>query len=160
MLLWHYYTSVVQSDSKVTFLREGRLQSLFPFFYCFVYRMHCIFGEAYCQIFLSSIPQKVCSFSGGGGSIVSTSENCSSLMSNWPLKIYFIGLSFTSSRFLKCSFHFSSISSWLTAFSFDVPLLFLLLIMTIFFRISSFLILSWMFFIYSIWYELVLCGLS
>ena len=51
------------------------------------------------------------------------------LMLSLLLIIFSIGLSVTSgefpSRFLKCSFHFSILSSWLAAFNFDPEVLFL-----------------------------------
>ena len=62
----------------------------------------------------------------------SSSVSCSSLMSSWLSIIFVIDLSVTleenPSRFLKCSFHFCIRSSWLTACSFGIKVLFFLLI--------------------------------
>ena len=50
----------------------------------------------------------------------SLSVNYPCLMSGWSLIIFQIGLSVISggysSRFLKCAFHFRSLSSWLVSF--------------------------------------------
>ena len=61
----------------------------------------------------------------------SSSVNCPSLMLSWLLLHFWIGLSVIwgvfLSRFLKCSFHFGSLSPLLKAFSFAPDVLFLLL---------------------------------
>ena len=59
----------------------------------------------------------------------SSSTNCLRLMSCWSLIISLVGLSIISRgflrNFLKCSFYFRSLSSWLAAFSFALEVLFL-----------------------------------
>ena len=59
----------------------------------------------------------------------SFSVNSPNSTSSWPLIIFWIGLSVISeallSRFLKCSFHFTSLSSWQAAFSFALDVFFL-----------------------------------
>ena len=61
----------------------------------------------------------------------SSSVNCPSLMSSWPLRVSSLGLSVKSGlfsiRFLKCSFQFWSLFSWLATFSFALKVIFLLL---------------------------------
>ena len=92
----------------------------------------------------------------------------SSLMSSWLLLIFVIVSSVTlrefSSRFLKCSFHMCIHSSWLTAFSLTLEVLFLLLTsFTVCHTVwdclfsNKFLILlvwSWMYSVCSFWYAL------
>ena len=60
----------------------------------------------------------------------SSSVNWPSFMSSWLLIIFMIGLSVTlgefPSRFLKCSFHFCILSSWLATFGFTLEMLFFL----------------------------------
>ena len=62
---------------------------------------------------------------------LSSCVNCPSLMSCWLSIIFVIGLSVTlgdfPSRFLKCSFHICTRSSWLAAFILALEELFLLL---------------------------------
>ena len=73
---------------------------------------------------------KTCCYSAIFVSILlsSSSVNCPCKMSSWQLIIFAVGLSMTlrkfSSRFLKCSFHFYNLSSWLAAFSFALKVFF------------------------------------
>ena len=133
------YAFVVLRDSKVTLLRVREKYKLLSICLLhFVNRLHCIVGEVYCQSFFfanfSVYFIKACCFSLYNFFNISSSSsslNLPSLIYSWPLLIFWIGLSVISvgflNRFLKCSFHLSSLSSWLAAFDFALRLLFLLL---------------------------------
>ena len=78
----------------------------------------------------------------------SFSVTCPSLMSSGLLIIFVIGLSVKFAiRFLKCSFHFYILSSWLGAFSFVLEVLFLLSCYSwlSIYRISNFIDCPWMY---------------
>ena len=83
---------------------------------CFVYWQRCIIVKFPCLRYFRRHFVLVCNFS----AFFSSSVNCSGLMSNWPLIISSLGLSGVSggfsSRFLKRSFHFWSLSFSVIAF--------------------------------------------
>ena len=82
------YASLALSDSEVTFLGEKRTQPSISFL-CFFYSRCCIIKKVWCDIFLSSILQRVfhqgiqlfcCKFFSASNS---SSVNYPSLMSSW-----------------------------------------------------------------------------
>ena len=103
----------------------------------------------------------------------SSSVNCSSLMSSWPLVILWIGLSVISGEILrwfsKSSFHSWSLSSLQAALNFSLDLLFLSLSsfivchairLFVFHRVSSFIDLTLNVFCFSFWYVLICSWVS
>ena len=97
----------------------------------FVYRLLCIVRNLCHQIFLSfkrqeiicQVKQLFCFCSAVSSS---SSFNCSGLMSSWSLIFFWISLSGGClSRFLKCSFYFWSLSSWLSGIRFAFEVLYL-----------------------------------
>ena len=86
---------------------------------CFLYIQHCIIEEVCCQI----------SFYISGGILLKLAafnffNTVSSLMSSWPLIIFWIGLSAISgrlqNRFLNVLSTFEIFLSWLAAFNFGL----------------------------------------
>ena len=127
------YVPVILSDSKVSFLQEGQDAVVHPFLYCVLFIQCCIIKEVCHQTRLYFI--KACYFSAFNFFRTASkfySVKFLSLMSSWPLIISSVGLSVISegfpSRFLKCFFHFWSLSSWLAAFNFATMVLFLFIV--------------------------------
>ena len=124
--------TVVLSDSKVAFLGEGEGVVFVQFSteLCLWTALHnqrnmfsCFPNKGISSkpiAFLSLIFFNMAS---------SSSLNCPSLISSWPLIIFWIDFSVVSggflSRFLKCSFHFWGFPSWQATFSFALKVLFL-----------------------------------
>ena len=124
-----YYASVVLCDSEVASLREGEEGAAYhPFLYCvFVYRHGCIIGEVCHQnfsfLYFRKYFVKACSFSAFkffqyciNSSFVFTKKEFDAILKS------VISGGFPRG-FLKCSFHFCRLSSWLVAFSFALEVL-------------------------------------
>ena len=154
-----YYASVVLSDSEIAFLGKGKYA--FKFF---------------CLLYFRGYYVEDCSVSAlNFSNTASSSPSVISLsLMYWRPLIFLDRFSVISggflSRFLKCSFHFWSLCSWLSTFSFALEVLFLpLILFTVcyanrdclsFPKFQILLIWHGIYLNSSFWYVLVISGLS